>query len=175
MIWGTFFKRLPLFYLWAAVFLMNMLIYWGDKFAWWVLRYDKKTSFIRKGSCQRTGMCCQALSIELPASWFKRAGIVRVFNAWYRNVNGFQPLRRVGNLLQFNCAYLSKENTCSIYPYRPKICREYPSATLFGHARVHRGCGFWFVEREGTGSFAEALKREEHESDRRDFLQGRHE
>ena len=168
MIWVSFFKVLPLFYLWALVFLFNMTIYWGDKIAWRLLRYDKKTRFVRKGACQRTGMCCQALAIEIPRSWAKHPWIVRAFNGWYRSVYRFQPVRTVnGNMLQFDCQYLTKQNTCGIYPFRPKLCREYPAATLFGHANVHRGCGFWFVEREKLGTFAEALKREEHEAEQR--------
>ncbi len=164
-------KTLPLFYLWCLVFLLQMTIYWSDKIAWKLLRYDKKTRYVRKGGCQRTGMCCRDLAVEIPQSWARWSCFVRAFNAWYRNVHRFEPVGTVnGNLLQFDCQYLTKQNTCGVYPFRPKLCREYPMVTMFGHARVHKGCGFWFVEREKLGSFEEKLKSEEHEGERREYL-----
>jgi Fe-S-cluster containining protein len=157
-------KAILLFDLWAGVFLFQMIVYWGDKIAWKLLRYDKKTRYVRRGACQRTGMCCQSLAIELPASWIRRPWMVRFFHGWYRMVHRFEPAGPPqGKLLPLTCAHLKDGNLCTIYPFRPKLCREYPFVTLFGHIELHRGCGFWFMEREKVGTFEEKLQREEHE------------
>jgi Fe-S-cluster containining protein len=162
---------LPRFYLWVLAFLLGMTIYWADKIAWKLLRYDKKSRDVRQGSCQKTGMCCRDLSIEIPESWARCPWLREGIRRWYRFLNNFQPVGTLhGRLLVFSCGYLTKENTCGIYPFRPKICREYPAVTLFGHANLHKGCGFWFIERAKLGSFEEKLKLEEHQQERVEYL-----
>jgi Fe-S-cluster containining protein len=166
-----FFKTLPRFFLWFFVFLFSMIIYVGDRFAWWILRYDQKTQFVRKGSCQKTGMCCRNIGIQIPASWAKHPRVVRAFQRWYSFVHRFQPkgvLR--GNLLIFDCAHLRPDHTCGIYPFRPKLCREYPVKTLFGRVELFKGCGFWFVEREKLGTFEEKARESEHQQERLQYL-----
>ncbi|MCE9624241.1 MAG: YkgJ family cysteine cluster protein [Deltaproteobacteria bacterium] len=166
-----FLKKILLFNLWCAVFVLQMTIYWSERLTWKLLRYEKKTRFVRRGSCQRTGLCCQTLAIELPASWVKRGWVVRFFQGWYGNIHNFQPAGDPqGRLLPFSCGYLKDGNLCSVYPYRPKLCREYPFVTLFGSIELHRGCGFWFVERSKLGGFGEVLAGQEHEAERRQYL-----
>ncbi len=125
------------------------------------------------GGCQRSGMCCRDLAIEIPQAWARRPKVVRLFQGWYRYVHNFQPTQIVnGNLLQFSCGHLSNENDCTIYPFRPKLCREYPATTLFGHAQLHKGCGFWFLERNQLKTFQEKLAEEGHAAERRAYLSG---
>ena len=43
-------------------------------------------------------------------------------------------------LQQLPCLFLNPDNTCSIYDYRPKACREYPHTTqrkFQNHASMH--------------------------------------
>jgi len=163
--------RIPLFCLWTLVFLFQMTIYGFDRLAWKILRYDKKTRYVRMGGCARTGLCCQTLGVELPESWVKRSWIVAFFNRWYAAVHNFQSLGPPqGKLLPLSCGYLRNGKDCSIYPYRPKLCREFPQLTLFGRVRLHKGCGFWFLERAKLGSFDESMQRELHEAGRREYL-----
>lgn len=170
---GCWIGRLLLFELWVLVFTLQMAVFWGDRIAWKLLRHERRTRFLLRGRCERSGLCCQTLGIELPASWVRRPRVLRFFQRWYARVHNFQTLGPPqGRLMPMACGYLRGGNTCSIYPFRPKLCREYPQLGLFGKIELHRGCGFWFVERVKQGTFEESLLEREHEAERRIFLRG---
>jgi hypothetical protein len=40
----------------------------------------------------------------------------------------------------------------------------------FGHGRLHKGCGYYFVERSQLGKFGEVLARQDHEKERAEYL-----
>jgi len=171
MVLLRFLTQLPRFYLWTLIFEFQMTIYLGDILAWRILRYHKKSKYVRRGQCQRTGLCCQTLGVELPKSWVRRRWIVALFNAWYSYVHRFESIGPPqGQLLPLSCQHLRGGNLCSIYPYRPKLCREFPQMRLLGHIGLHKGCGFWFLERKDLGTFSEKLKQQEHEAERREYL-----
>lgn len=168
---GSCLGRLFLFELWVLVFSCHMMVYACDRLMFRLLGYGKRSRFVRKGQCERSGLCCQSLGIELPPSWVRRPRVVAFFRAWYARIHNFQSLGPPqGRLLPFACNYLTADKTCGIYPFRPKLCREYPNGGFFGKVELHRGCGYWFVEREKQGSFEETLIRENHQSERREFL-----
>lgn len=172
MIWVQFLKSLPRFLIWTFIFCLQMIIYAADKFAWKVLGHGKKTQYIRQGSCQNTGECCKKIGIGLPKSWLKRPWIAQSFRWYMQTIHNFYPLdEEHAKMLLFQCRYLRSDNKCGIYPFRPTICREYPQTTLLGRAEVHRGCGFWFIEREKMGTFEEKMKEVEHRENRRTYLQ----
>lgn len=157
-------KKLFWFYLWLMAFVLYGIISYCDRLAWRLLRLDKKTRYVRMGACQQSGGCCQTLGIEMPDSWTRRPKVVRLVQAWYRNVHNFQPAGDPqGRLLPLSCGYLRGKSLCSIYPYRPKLCRDYPALSFFGKIELHRGCGFWFLERDKLGSFEEKLAEKAHE------------
>ena len=165
-------KSIPRFLLWSFVFSVSMMIYWGDRFAAFILRHDRKSEYVRKGHCQRTGLCCRNVGIEIPGSWAKKSWVVRAFQGWYRTVHNFQPKKVVRDrLLIFDCGHLRSGNVCGIYPFRPKLCREYPFKTLFGRVELFKGCGYWFVERKKLGTFEERVAESEHQQERMRFLQ----
>ncbi|HKY63097.1 MAG TPA: YkgJ family cysteine cluster protein [bacterium] len=157
-------KNLLWFDVWLVVQLLFGMVHWGDRIAWKILGYEKKTRYVRMGACQRSGMCCQTLAIELPSAWIRRPWVLRLAWGWYSRIHNFQAAGAPqGRLLPLNCGYLRGGNLCTIYPYRPKLCREYPATSLFGKVELHRGCGFWFLERAKVGSFGEKLAEKEHE------------
>ena len=163
-------SRLLLFELWVLVFTCHMAVYAGDRFAWFLLGRERKSRYVRRGACARTGLCCRTLGIELPESWVRRPRVVAFFQRWYALVHNFQPIGPPqGRLLPLSCGYLRDGHTCGIYPFRPKLCREYPQVSLFGKVELHRGCGYWFVERAKLGTFEERLLREQHEAERREY------
>src|SRR4029434_5941901 len=166
-------KAFGRFWLWSLAFFLSMMIYWGDRWAARVLRHDRRSEYVRKGGCQRTGLCCRNVGIEIPASWVRRPWIVKGFQSWYRMVHHFQPKEVRGRVLIFDCAHLKSGNVCGIYPFRPKLCREYPFKTLFGHVELFKGCGYWYVERKKLGSFEEKIVESEHQQERMKFLQKR--
>lgn len=165
-------KLLPYFLIWTFVFTLQRIVALADKIAHKVLGYGNKTIFVRRGSCQNTGECCKQIGIGLPKSWFKRPWLTKPFQWYMRAIHNFHPIEELADgMLLFKCHYLTKDNKCGIYPFRPTICRDYPATTLFGHARVHKGCGFWFIERENLGTFAEKMAKAQHEENRRNYLQ----
>src|SRR5262249_11501893 len=160
-LWLRFFAGLPIFYTWVFVFLCQVSVHQAERLAWKILRYDKKSRFVRMGHCARTGLCCQTLAVELPASCLRRPWVVAFFQRYYALVHNFQPVGPPqGLLLPLSCGHLRDGHICSIYPYRPKLCREYPQLSFFGQVELHKGCGFWFLERSKLGSFEEKLRGE---------------
>ena len=119
----------------------------------------KRPEYIRKGGCQMSGMCCSNLGLLLPKAWSRRAWIIRYFVWWHRYRYKFHFLGIVDNLLVYECGYVTKDNQCSIYPWRPRLCREYPKVQLWDFPKLHKGCGFYFIQR-GRADFAETLERE---------------
>ena len=96
----------------------------------------------------------------IPEAWVRRPWIVRFFIWWHRYRFNFHYLETVNNLLVYECGYIGKNNLCSIYKWRPRLCREHPNTFLWGFPRVHKGCGFYFTKR-GQKDFQEILKKEQ--------------
>jgi Fe-S-cluster containining protein len=170
----AFIKILPRFFVWILAFVFGRCIYWGDWLAYRLLYSHRRSQFVRMGGCARTGQCCRNLALEIPKSWAKRPWILRLFAGWYRAIFNFHFLElNQESWMVFECHHLKNGKVCSIYPYRPKLCREFPLLPLFGHGRLHKGCGFYFVKRDALGTFAETLAKNEHEQDRREYLASR--
>jgi len=170
MFW-QFIKALPRFFIWMLAFLFGGAIYLTDKFAYWLLRLHKRSEYVRRGHCQMTGMCCRNLAIEIPKFLARRSWFVNFIKGWYRSIFNFHALGTLQeNWLVFECHYLTADNQCGIYPYRPKLCREYPLTPLFGHGRLHKGCGFWFTKRSELGTFKEKMAEKGHEQERLEYL-----
>lgn len=170
MAFWSLLKVLPRFFVWILAFIFGMLIFLGDKFAYHLLRYHKKAEYVRRGGCQKTGMCCRNLAIEIPMFAAKWPWFVRMTHVWYRAIFNFHSLGTLQkNWLVYECHYLTKQNTCGIHPYRPKLCREFPLTPLFGHGRLHKGCGFWFVKRSEERTFQGKLVEKAHEQERLEY------
>ncbi len=167
----TYLKALPRFFLWSYAFFFGVLVSFSQRWVSFLLRTKKDSQYVLRGACQKTGMCCRSLAIEIPHSWGRRAWLVKAVRIWYREVFNFHSLGMLyGNWLVFECHHLRPDHTCGIYPYRPSLCREFPLTPLWGHGQLHKGCGFWFVKREDLGTFQEKLSEFEHEHERREYL-----
>ena len=119
----------------------------------------KKPEYVRKGACQQSGTCCQNIGIVIPESWLRRPWLARAFVRWHRYRYNFIYLGKTDNMLIYECRYLSKDHRCSIYRFRPRLCREFPKEILWGYPKLHRGCGFYFVKRGGS-EFRTVLEKE---------------
>jgi len=135
---------LPRYLIWNVSFLLEMVIYLADKLAWKILRMDHRTRYIREKACEQTGVCCEAIGLEVPRTWIRYHWMVYLFNAYQKHIHNFHCEGIQGEqMLVYTCGYF-KNRRCTIHPFRPKLCREYPQLTLNGHAKVHKGCGFKF-------------------------------
>lgn len=167
----AFIRCLPRFLAWVLAFVLGSCIYLGDWLAYRFLLIHRHSEYVRMGGCARTGQCCRNLALEIPRSWARQPWVVKLFTAWYRAVFNFHFLGiNRDNWLVFECHYLKNGNVCSIYPYRPKLCREFPLIPRFGHGRLHKGCGYYFARRSEVGKFGEVMARREHERERLEYL-----
>jgi uncharacterized protein len=98
------------------------------------------------GACRRSGLCCEAPSVQVgPATWFVPS-VRRAFLWWQRRVNGFEltgqdPRYRA---LAFRCTHYDRATrSCDSYDSRPGICRDYPRHLLNQPApEFLPGCGY---------------------------------
>jgi Fe-S-cluster containining protein len=167
----AFLKILPRFAVWVLAFTFGFCIFLGDWLAYCILFIHRRSQYVRMGGCARTGQCCRNLALEIPKSWAKRPWVVSLFTRWYRTIFNFhfRGMQQDGWMV-FECHHLRDGNVCSIYPYRPKLCREFPLVPLFGHGRLHKGCGFYYLKRSEQGTFAQALAEQNHGRERREYL-----
>ena len=119
----------------------------------------KKPEYIRRGQCQHSGTCCRHLGMQIPEPWMRRPWLVRYLVWWHRYRFNFQYLGKTEEILIYECDYITKGNLCSIYKWRPRLCRDFPKVQLWGFSKLHRGCGFRFTRR-GRADFVETLERE---------------
>ena len=104
------------------------------------------TQWVRRGGCQKTGLCCKLIVMDLhPIARLPFLyKIVSKAAIWVsEKINGFTYAGQEGKeVIAFTCNRLAKDNTCMDYKNRPRICREYPQVKYFGKPLLHKGCGF---------------------------------
>jgi hypothetical protein len=102
-----------------------------------------------QGSCKKRGVCCHHIVIAMPRLCRVFVPLRWVYQLWYFTLYNFSLKRWDvdSGAGEFSCHYL-KNNLCSIYNSRPRICREYPFKTLSGRPQLLPGCGFSFSELE---------------------------
>lgn len=144
----SFFIPMMRFQLWLLILPLNMTIYFGDQLSRKLIGFDKRSPFKRMGACKKSGVCCEAIGLEVPKIWIKFPFLVRSFNVFERVVFGFHfEGIKDERMAVYTCEHF-KERRCSIHPFRHRICREYPWLTLTGHAHVQKGCGFSFEKKK---------------------------
>ena len=135
----------------------------NDSLTRFIMFRFRKPEFIRQGSCANTGQCCRNLGILYPKFWDHIPGLVSFLKWWHGMRYNFLYLGTRENgenkegMLVYECQYLTKENLCGIHRYKPKLCRDFPSTTLWGYPKLHKGCGYYFQHRDGTKTFDRIL------------------
>lgn len=120
-----------------------------------------KREFARRGHCERTGQCCQAIGLEAPASWFRHPRLIGAFQKWHFLRYNFTPHGRQGNMMVYSCNYLTPQMTCGIQRFKPKLCRDFPQEKWRGFTKLHKGCGFYFEKKSGK-DFGKVLRERRH-------------
>lgn len=143
----------------ALYLLVGLFFLYMERAANWVIGYNSKTQYIRKGACRKCGKCCQVLGIEYPNFFNRIPWIFRPTIKWHEFRYGFTYLNSEGNYFLYKCNFVTPEGRCSVYRFRPRLCREYPKLRLYGKSPTHFDCGFYFVPRDGRSSFEEALHK----------------
>jgi len=138
-------------------FVIGMLFYYMEIASNWVVGYYRKTEYVRKGKCNKCGVCCDLLGIQYPNFFNYFPWLIRLVTKWHEFRCCFTFLNKDQNYLLYKCNLKRPDGTCGIYHFRPRICRDYPKRKLFGRCWTHFTCGYYFVRRDGQPTFDEAL------------------
>ena len=112
------------------------------------------SKYVVKGKCKKCGRCCRNILFSTQAGYIKSE---EVFNKmkkkypYYRNfrISGVvkDKLEFQNGALTFECKFISKDNRCKIYLFRPIFCRDYPNINpdlIYNGVEMLDGCGFYF-------------------------------
>ncbi len=118
--------------------------------------YNKTFSskYILKGKCKRCGNCCRNILFSTKEGYVKDEKIFKKMQKKYRYYRNFKISGIVkdkqdfqNGALTFVCKYISKDNKCKIYWFRPMFCRDYPNINpdlIYNGVEMLDGCGFYF-------------------------------
>ncbi|OVE80996.1 hypothetical protein BVY03_04880 [bacterium K02(2017)] len=109
----------------------------------------KKPEYSRQGDCQMTGQCCHMIGMEFPSSWHKKLKLLELIKKWHFLRYNFTYRGTTDNMLVYKCNYITKDKKCGIHRFKPALCRDFPKTPLIGFTKLHKGCGFYFVKKEG--------------------------
>lgn len=112
------------------------------------------SKYVVKGKCKKCGRCCRNILFSTQKGYIKSE---EVFNKmkkkypYYRNfrISGVvkDKLEFQNGALTFECKFISKDNRCKIYLFRPIFCRDYPNINpdlIYNGVEMLDGCGFYF-------------------------------
>ena len=86
------------------------------------------------GGCRRSGGCCEAPAIAVGQVTWSMASARRLFLAWQRRVNGFEPVSadEGAHVFVFRCTHFDRATrSCDSYGSRPGMCRDYPRTLMW--------------------------------------------
>lgn len=118
-----------------------------------------KKKYYRTGSCKGCGKCCENIYVNHGKKGFIKSieefNRLKLFHSFYRNLDviGSDELG-----LTFKCRHLDPNTRkCTIYFFRPPICRNYPMEEIFKMGGIlTEECGYRLVPIE---SFDEILSK----------------
>ncbi|MFH1830725.1 MAG: hypothetical protein ABH871_08135 [Pseudomonadota bacterium] len=149
----NFLRNLLFLPLRVAVFVVGFTSYWMEVGADFLVGASRSTEYVRKGSCNRCGRCCELLALEMPKFMAKRDWLIRLENIWHDALLNFEPEGVYKNFLVYRCRYFKRKREgemgfCSIYPFRHRLCRYYPKQIFHTRFALSADCGFYFVKKE---------------------------
>ncbi len=112
------------------------------------------SKYVVKGKCKRCGKCCRNILFSTKDGYIKDEKIFYQMQKKYRYYRNYKISGVIENkkdfqngALTFECKFISKENKCKIYPFRPIFCRDYPDINpelIYEGVTMLDGCGFYF-------------------------------
>ncbi|MBQ2644998.1 YkgJ family cysteine cluster protein [bacterium] len=122
---------------------------------WEILSYfvPERQSYEVTGKCIKCGKCCKNIYSAYMYSEQEFEFMKKIFPSYRR----FYIKRRdeKGNFI-FGCQYL-KNNLCSVYEKRPRLCRSYPQKRLAIYSKMPDGCGYK-VEKKSFNEYLQNIK-----------------
>lgn len=129
--------------------------------------YNKlfSSKYVLKGKCQKCGKCCRNILFSTKDGYVKSPEVFYKMQKKHRHYRNYRISGVVSEkqdfqngALTFECRFISKNNKCMIYPFRPLFCRDYPNVIpefIYGGVTMLDGCGFYF---DVNKKFEEYLK-----------------
>lgn len=111
------------------------------------------TEYIRISGCQGTGQCCQAIGLGFPKWWERFPRILDWIKRWHYLRYNFVCYGIHEGMIVYHCLYLTSDKKCGIQNFKPKVCRDFPKTPLIGFTKLHKGCGYSFIKRDGSDLF----------------------
>lgn len=110
--------------------------------------------YVIKGKCKKCGACCRNILFSTKEGYVKSRELFEEMqkkHRYYRNfkISGIvkEKSEFQNGALTFECKFISKNNRCLIYPFRPMFCRDYPfinNELIYNGVEMLDGCGFYF-------------------------------
>ena len=123
------------------------------------------SKYIIKGKCKKCGKCCRNILFSTKDGYIKSREKFFEMQKKYRYYKNFKISGVVENkqdfqngALTFECKFISKNNHCKIYLFRPIFCRDYPNINqdlIYNGVEMLDECGFYF---DVNKKFEEYLK-----------------
>lgn len=111
-------------------------------------RRIKSPAWTINGTCLKCGQCCELIAMYVPPFMQDRAWLQNMAKWYYEeNFNMTYEAMADGVWMMFSCSNL-KNNLCSIYRRRPRICREYPPVDSVIKPDIEPSCGFRLLEKK---------------------------
>ena len=112
------------------------------------------SKYVVKGKCKKCGRCCRNILFSTQAGYIKSEEVFNKMKKKYPYYRNFQisgvvkdKLEFQNGALTFECKFISKDNRCKIYLFRPIFCRDYPNINpdlIYNGVEMLDGCGFYF-------------------------------
>jgi Fe-S-cluster containining protein len=112
------------------------------------------SKYVLKGKCKKCGACCRNILFSTKDGYVKSEELFNKMRKKYRYYRNFRISGVVENkkdfqngALTFECKFISKNNKCLIYPFRPLFCRDYPSINkdlIYSGVTMLDDCGYYF-------------------------------
>lgn len=112
-----------------------------------LLSYFKveKQTYKIEGSCNKCGKCCREIR-SLGMKNEKDLKIMQFIFPWYKRF--YITKIDENNNIVLSCKYLNENGTCSVYKFRPLLCRNYPKKKINFNGQMPDGCGYKIIKKE---------------------------
>ena len=123
------------------------------------------SKYVLKGKCKMCGRCCRNILFSTTEGYVKDEKLFKEMqrkHRYYRNfrISGIVKDKQdfQNGALTFECKFITKNNKCMIYWFRPLFCRDYPNINqdlIYNGVEMLDECGFYF---DVNKKFSEYLK-----------------
>lgn len=105
----------------------------------------QKQSYNITGKCNQCGKCCREIR-SFGMKNEKDLKLMQMIFPWYKNFYIYKYSKE--NEIILSCKHLNEENKCSIYFFRPLLCRNYPKKKINLNCELIEGCGYKIIKKQ---------------------------